>query len=88
MELIENILVVLIFIGIAIFGYTQWRKSRKLQKIYSEFSDEEKKVIDRQESQNPNLFAYAKPMNKGLWLAAIIGIGAFIWVLLSKVIAL
>jgi hypothetical protein len=88
MKLIENILVVLIVIGIAIFGYAQWRKTRKLQKIYGELSEEEKKIIDRQEYQNPNLFAYAKPMNKGMWIAAIIGVGIFIWALVSIVITL
>ena len=85
MEYIEQIIVVLISIGFVILGYNQWRKSRKLQKIYNQLSEEEKKVIDKNEFQNPNIFAYAKPMNKGMWFAAIIGVGFFIWVLLTKI---
>jgi len=85
MEYIEQIIVVLISIGFVILGYNQWRKSRKLQKIYNQLSEEEKKVIDKNEFQNPNIFAYAKLMNKGMWFAAIIGVGFFIWVLLTKI---
>jgi len=88
MKLIENILVVIISIGILVLIYSQWRKTKQLQKVYEELPDEEKKNIDKVAHLYPNIFAYAKPMNKGMWVSVIIGVGFFIWVLLKEALFL
>ncbi len=88
MEYLEQILVVIFFVSIAIFGYSQWRKSRNLHKVYSQLTKEEKKEIDKNEYQNPEFLAYVKPINKSLWLAVFIGAAIVLWALLSQANAL
>jgi len=88
MQYLEQILVVIVFISIVILGYTQWRKSRKLHKIYSQLTEEEKKEHDKNNYDNPEFIAYTKPMSKVMWFATIMGAGIVIWALLSKTNAL
>ena len=84
MSMIDLIIAVSIFIGVSLFGIHQYRKSKKLQQTYRELSDEERKILDHSAWHIPEFVVYTKPMSKGMWVSAIIGILFSIWVLINN----
>lgn len=83
MELVESGIVVLIFLSIGAFGIYQARKTRQHQSKYKKLSEAEKEHLDKIAWNDPKLFAYSKPMSKGMWVSSIIGVLIFIWALLE-----
>ncbi len=88
MDIVDIIIVSLIFIGVIALFYFQWRKSKEAQNIYKELNDEQKRHVEEIAQQNPQMLIYGKPMTKGLAIPAIIGVIIFIAVIIEKFYAL
>ena len=84
MDMLENIVVTIIAIGIAIFGFTQWMKTRRIQKAYRELSDEQRSELDKASIEFPLISAYAKPLSKTALISIGIGFGLLILMLVFK----
>jgi len=87
MKYIEIIFTILVFLVAATLSYSQWKKSRNLQKRYISLSEDKKKNLDKveYERQNSQHFLYSNPMTKGMLVSVFIALGVFIWVLLTKI---
>ncbi len=84
--MIEQILVAAFFIGVGVFGIYQYRKTGKLRKAYVALSKPERERLNQEQWHNPKLFVYSKPMSKGMWFSAVIGIFVMIWALLDNAV--
>ncbi|EAR59566.1 hypothetical protein [Neptuniibacter caesariensis] len=84
MELVESGIAVLIFLSIGAFGIYQARKTRRHQSEYKKLLEDEKVHLDKIAWDAPKLFAYSKPMSKGMWVSSLIGVFIFIWALLES----
>jgi len=84
MELVERGIVVLIFLSLGIFGIYQARKTRRHQSEYKKLRKDERERLDKIAWYDPKLFAYSKPMSKGMWVSSLIGVLIFIWALLES----
>ncbi|MFY0678558.1 MAG: hypothetical protein JXR18_14870 [Neptuniibacter sp.] len=84
MELVESGIAVLIFLSIGAFGIYQARKTRQHQREYENLSEAEKEHLNNTAWDDPKLFAYSKPMSKGMWVSSLLGVFILIWALLDS----
>ncbi len=88
MNYVNNITVFLIFIGVIVLFYVQWKKSKEAQNIYKELNDEQKKYVDDIAPHNPRMLLYGKPMTRGMIISVAIGVIIFIAILIEEFYAL
>lgn len=84
--MIEQMLVAAFFLGVGVFGIYQYRKTVRLRKAYLTLSKPERDRLDQEQWHDPKLFAYSKPMSKGMWFSAVIAILVFIWALIDNAV--
>lgn len=83
--MLEKLLSILILIGIAYATISTWKKTSALLTAHRKLPEEEKREL---ENIYPLLKNGGKPMAATSWLSGLIGVALFLWVLLTKVVAL
>jgi hypothetical protein len=81
----EKLLPILILFGIAYAGIGTWKKTRALKKLHRDLPEDGKLELEK---IYPLLKHNGRRIAAISWLSGLIGVSLFLWVLLTKVIAL